>query len=293
MTADCHSSLDPATSKIYAMNMPSKPTAILSTSSWTFHPLLGSPKITGVTDTSLPEVKDSVWPELLEALANFGASSIDVCHFHLSSRDPSQQRELADAFRRAGVQPQTFLVDAGNLAGDDESHLEWIQSWFADASRLGCQSIRVLGGEDAFSEAGLEKSVSRFKTLAPAAKAQGLRLLTENFKALLRDASVIANFLERLGGEVGFLLDFGNLKAESYYEDLERLAPLAEACHAKAIPKDGSPDSERFERSLELLRASGFSGPIALIGNEKDMGPWDHLQWMKDKISERFELHPK
>jgi len=72
--------------------------------------------------------------------------------------------------------------------------------------------------------------------------------------------------LDRLGGEVGLCVDFGNYKGPRKYQDLAAIMPRAGSIHAKAhFPEAGQMDRDDFVRCLDLSRDAGFSGPSKII----------------------------
>ncbi len=266
------------------------PSPTLGFSTWTFHRLLGRPAINSPAAPEPPNVDDAQWPSLLQAAHDFGFRRLDICHFHLSSREPAKLNEFAARLRETGLQPHALLMDTGDLSTGNPTDLDWAKQWLRDAARLGCECMRVPGGLSPFNEDAFTRSLDAFRLLIPIAEDTGIALITENWLPLLRRAEHIDRFLDALEGRVGFLLDLGNLVPEDRYAELEQLAPLAQACHAKAnFLDDQQPDQADFQRCLDCLRRHDFDGPLTFIGDEADLSGWPHLTWMKTQVRQAWQ----
>ena len=265
----------------------------LSVSSWSLHRSLGAPPITGPGNgVSVPNGHD---PEALLALPGrlpaLGIHTLELCHFHLPSRDPGYLRELAAAMKRAGVSLFSFLVDGGDIADPDtgERDMAWIAAWMPAAEALGASRMRVVAGKQPPSEATLQLSLERVGTLAEQAAGRGIRLMTENWFPLLFTPQLVHRLLEGLDGAVGLCLDFGNWSGEDKYERLEKITPLAESCHAKAaFDVAGEMDRADYERCLDLLDGAGFQGPYTLIFDSPALPEEEGLRLEAEIVRERI-----
>ena len=221
-------------------------------------------------------------------VAAYGLSKLEICHFHLPSTDDSYLDELRAALDTAGVELFTLLVDSGDLtaldpqtrAADEAS----IAGWIDIAARLGATRVRVIAGEAVPQPDGiaLAASVDALARLAERVEAGGLRLVTENWHALLDHPAEVLALLDRLQGRVGLKLDFGNWPRPRKYVDLARIAPRAECTHAKAsFSPAGQMDQADFTRCLEICRAAGFDGPHILI-YDSGGDEWASLAQMRE-----------
>ena len=85
-------------------------------------------------------------------------------------------------------------------------------------------------------------------------------------------------------GRLGLKLDFGNWRGERKYDDLAKIAPLADCTHAKAAySSPGEMDHADFTRCLDICRDAGFSGPHILIFSDAG-DEWDNLDQMRDVV---------
>jgi sugar phosphate isomerase/epimerase len=255
----------------------------LSASTWSLHRALGRPGFYGPADARIPSETHGrgalTLLELPARLAAFGIGTLEICHFHLPSRDPAYLGELRAALGAAGVRLFSLLVDDGDITGPDAARdLGWIRGWVPVAAALGAERMRVIAGKAEPSEAALARSTDALGALADEASAAGLRLMTENWFALLARPDTVLALLDRLEGRVGLCLDFGNWRGDGKYERLAAIAPRAESCHAKAhFASPGALDRADFTRCLELTRAAAFAGPYTLIYDGPGDDEWAGL----------------
>lgn len=253
----------------------------LSVSTWSLHRTLGRPSGYG-PGQSIPERGQEGLPllQLPAQLQEFGLFTLEICHFHLPSRDRGYLRELHNAMLDAGVEPFTLLVDAGDISdpvhGDRD--LEWISGWLDDAAELGVERTRVIAGKQSPSDETLSASITRLRRLADRADAVGVRLTTENWLALMASPTQVYQVLDALDGRLGLCVDFGNWRGSSKYGDLAQLMPRAESFHAKChFGEDGTMDKEDFVRCLELAREAKQAGPYTLIYDGPNADEWAGL----------------
>ncbi|HWQ11424.1 MAG TPA: TIM barrel protein [Roseiflexaceae bacterium] len=262
----------------------------LSVSTWSLHRALGRPGFYGPADARIPAETHGrgalTLLELPARLAAFGIRTLEICHFHLPARDPSYLRALRGALEAAGVRLFSLLVDDGDVTGPEAARdLEWIRGWLPVATVLGAERVRVIAGKSEPSEETLARSVAALEGLAADAASSGLRLMTENWFALLSRPDTVLALLDRLEGRVGLCLDFGNWGGEGKYERLAAIAPRAESCHAKAhFVAPNAPDREDYTRCLELTRAAGFSGPYTLIYDGPGDDEWAGLSLERELV---------
>ena len=221
-------------------------------------------------------------PDLLglpAALAAHGYGSAQLCHFYLPRRDPSYLGELRAAFADAGVALECLLVDDGDLAhpSDGDAQRDWVSSWLADAEVLGAARARVVAGQQAPDDETLPASAARLRELAD--RHPGLRLVTENWHALLPDAAAVLELLERTEGRVGFLADLGNWRGPDRHTQLAAVADRAETCQAKVrTDADGRLDLDEYRTCLRVLADAGYAGPLALVHDGPDPDEWGRLE---------------
>lgn len=249
-----------------------------SVSSWALHPLLGTvfPGRPGDPDARLmtPHAGDNGATTLLDLparLAAHGFRTMEICHFHIPSRDAAYLSDLRAALDAAGVELWSLLIDDGDIT-HPERHArdrDWIAGWVDVAGTLGAKRTRVIAGKQEPNDETLARSRDAFAMLAAHAAAQDVRVMTENWFSVLSRPEHVHALLKSLDGAVGLCLDFGNWGGPTKYDDLAAIAPLAESCHAKCdYPASGQPDTDDYSRCLEITRAADFSGPFTLVYSE-------------------------
>jgi hypothetical protein len=253
----------------------------LSVSTWSLHRTLGRPATYGpgqeIPARSQQGVSLLELPALLE---DFGIFTLEICHFHLPTRDRGYLRELHRAMMDAGIEPFTLLIDAGDVTDPvhGERDLDWISGWFDDAAELGVERARVIAGKSQPSEEAMAASIHALRRLADRAEAAGVRLMTENWLALMASPAQVLPVLDALGGRIGLCVDFGNWRGAEKYDDLAQLMPHAESFHAKChFDEGGRMDKEDFVRCLELARAATKVGPYTLIYDGPNADEWAGL----------------
>lgn len=247
--------------------------ARLSVSTWSLHRSLGRPKIYGPEATGPQSATPTTPPafnllELPARIAAAGIHTLEICHFHLPSTEPSYLQQLRSAIEEAGVELWQLLIDAGDVTDPQTASrdIEWIKHWIDVAGQLGATRARVIAGKAEPSAAALATSQQALRALAEYAKARDVRIMTENFYSLTSTPQAVLTLLDGLQGEVGLLADFGNWKGPQKYADLAQIFPRAESYHAKChFSGPGQPDRDDYVQCLELTRAAGFAGPYTLI----------------------------
>lgn len=255
----------------------------LAVSTWSLHRSLGS-----FYRDSPDEPRDGVaeprWgPERLSLLdlpaelGRRGYAALQICHFHLPSRDPGYLAELRGSLDDSSVELDALLIDDGDLTHptDADRHEAWVSGWVETAQALGAVKARVVAGRQVPTPERLVQSATRLARLA--GRHPEIRLVTENWLELLPTAAEVHAVLERTEGRVGLCLDFGNWTGPGKYDELASVADYTETCHAKCGFTTAGPDSADFTRCLELLRDTGYTGPLALIYDGPDGDEWAGL----------------
>lgn len=259
--------------------------ARLSVSTWSLHRTLGDPAMYGPEQgQQIPqETHNKGTLRLLEvpaAIKAHGIQTLEICHFHLPSLDTGYLRELRAELENAEIECFSLLVDNGDITHSEHAERDqaWIAGWLSVAAQLGARCIRVIAGKAAPSPAALEQSYQGLKRLCQQAQASGIRIMTENWFGTLSRPEAVTTLLNRLEGQVGLCMDFGNWGGPTKYSDLAALAPLAESCHAKAhFSPQYQIDEQDYRRCLQMTREARFSGPYTLIYDGPDADEWQGL----------------
>lgn len=251
-----------------------------SVSTWSLHRTLGRPANYGPGEEP-PAMAAGGVPlvDLAAKLAEAGIRTLEICHFHLPSRDPAYLTRLRAALEATGIELWSLLVDAGDISQPEMAarDLAWIAEWLPVAQALGAQRVRVSAGQDS-SDAGLARATAGLRRLADLAATHGLRLMTENWHATLTTPERVKSVLTALDGDLGLCVDFGNWQGPTKYEDLAAIMPAAESCHAKAaFNREGTMDEADYRHCLDLTRAADFAGPYTLIYDGPDNDEWRGL----------------
>lgn len=226
--------------------------------------------------------------DLPAELARRGYGAFQLAHFYLPTTDPAYLAELRAALADSRVELECFLVDDGDPADTTGSAPgeDWISGWLEVARTLGAPRARVVAGKSDPTPLRLDASAATLRRLAD--RHPGLRIVTENWHALLPNADAVIALLERTEDRVGFLIDLGNWRGPDKYEQLARVAHLAETCQAKVRVTGAGLDLTDYRRSLTVLADAGYAGPLAMVYDGPDPDEWGALERAYAVITEVF-----
>lgn len=265
-------------------------------STWSLHRTLGNfvapdSSVAGGRSKELPATDGVSLLELIPQLAAHGYDTLHLCHFHLASRDADYLASVRELLATNGITLDTFLIDDGDLtAPDADRHEAWYGEWLDVAAAVGAQRARIGAGRAAPTPELLAASGARLARLASAHP--DVQVVTENWLEMTPDADSVLAVLDAAadaaGDSVGLLIDLGNWRGPTKYDDLAKLAPRAGTCHAKCHFTADGPDEDDFRRSLTVLQDAGFDGPLALIYDGPDADEWAGLDREWDILTSVF-----
>jgi sugar phosphate isomerase/epimerase len=262
-------------------------------STWSLHRTLGNfvaehSAVRGGPCMTLPQVPDGLTLiELIPEIANRGYAMVQICHFHLQSRDSAYLAKVKSVLETHNVQLEMLLIDAGDLMDPDRStQMDWYSGWLEAATLLGAERARICAGRSAPTPERLTSSGAMLAELArnhPAVK-----IVTENWMEATPDAASVLAVLDAAGPEVGLLIDLANWAPPEKYRELELIAPRAISCHAKCGFSEAGTEADDFRQTLSILKRAGFAGPISLIYDGPDPDEWSGLDFEWEIVNEIF-----
>ncbi len=162
-----------------------------------------------------------------------------------------------------------------SIPTDADQHEAWIAGWLEDAGTLGATRGRVIAGQADPTPELLDQSARRLRRLAAGSP---VRVVTENWMALLPNATSVHQLMDAAAGEFGLLVDLANWTGPDRDTQLASIGGLAETSHAKCMVKpDGSLDTDDFLRALTAVTTGGFTGPLCLVYDGPDPDEWQGL----------------
>ena len=270
----------------------------LAVSSWSLHRTLG------LTYPNRPDHDVALAPEptygvgklsLLDmpaaVVAALDVHRIEVCSFHLTSREADYAAAFRAALQKAGVRFQTLLIEYGDISNPAtaERDLAWIERWIDTAALFGAEQARVIAGRAEPTREAPDRSIAGLTRLGHYGEARGVRVVTENWFELLPGPREVRYLFDRLDDTVGLNGDFGNWSGPAKYDDLEAIFDLATCCHAKADFGGGVLHAEDYRRCLMAADAAGFRGPLTLIYDGPDDDEFGNLAIERDFIRRHYE----
>jgi sugar phosphate isomerase/epimerase len=256
----------------------------LSLSTWSLHRNLGPLHFTQWDEqTSTPITRIEEQPELITLLklpgilANKGFSALEICHFNFPDTSEAYLLQLKHSFQKANIRFYTLLIDYGDISSADErrrqADIAWIKGWIYSASLAGAERVRIIAGDgDPSDPEALKRSAEALALLSEYASEVNVRVITENFRMLASTADNCLALLGACGEQLGLISDFGNFRGSNKYDELALIIPSSEMVHAKAeTNEDGFPNVLEFKQCMEIVKKSGYQGPISLIYD----GPYD------------------
>lgn len=217
-----------------------------------------------------------------------GYARMELCHFHLPSRDAEYLTKFRKALQNSGVVLQTLLIDDGDLSHPDfaDRDAAWIQGWIDISAALGAEAVRVIAGRHSWTEKSAATATEKLKELTSHAEILGVRVRIENWFDLLSKPSNVIEMLNRLEGRLGLCLDFGNWSGPTKYEDLAAIASRAETTHAKADFLDAETlDTEDYQKCIDILLGVNFTGPFVIVNGGKGDDEWEAISQQAEFIS--------
>jgi sugar phosphate isomerase/epimerase len=273
-----------------------EPASRIAVSTWSLHRLLGTTYPHDLATDAVSDGEDTYGAGeesllgLPSVLANHGYHRLEIVSFHLRSRDPVYLGELRSQLDTAGVALQTLLIDAGDITDpvNGARDTRWIAGWLDVARELGAQNARIIAGKQPYAPETMARSVAGFRELLAANAGSPLRLVTENWFALLSTPDAVHELLDRMEGQVGLLGDFGNWTGQGKYAALASIFSRAELSHAKASFGPEGMDEADYGLCLAAAEEAGYKGPYTLIFDADHPSEWTGLAQERDFIVERI-----
>jgi sugar phosphate isomerase/epimerase len=213
------------------------------------------------------------------ARQEFGVGTIELVSTFFERQDAAYLNRLREAIERERLRVANIAVDTGTLATPDpatrRTDLEAIKQWVHVARAVGSEAIRVNTGDAAPDDAGaLDRVIEGYRELADHAAEAGVKLLIENHGGLSAAPRNLAAILERVDSPAfGACPDVDNFPGDTWEEGLTIMAPRAVVAHVKVAGydpegwqrrtgRDGQPQVFNLRRSLAILKAAGYRGPL-------------------------------
>jgi sugar phosphate isomerase/epimerase len=220
--------------------------------------------------------------------------TLELCHFHLPTTDPTYLETFKQRLQAAGIELFSILIDAGNIASADASQIAaddlLIGQYIGVAATLGAKRVRIDAGLEPPTPEVIVRSARRLQEYAQIAASSGLQVSTENWHATSQNPEVLLEILERCAGTVQLCADTGNAEASSdKYQTLALLLPKASVVHFKPrYTAGGDIDMLDLEHCVRLIQEANFDGVLTLIFDQKQ-NEWQGIARLCDALQSRLE----
>lgn len=264
---------------------------LIAVSSWSLHRTIGiSYPDSPTTGPQEAKKHSDVALDLLElpaALRAHGYDAMQLCHFHLPSRDSGFAQEFRAALRDSNVKLLTVLIDEGDVIHPEhgEASMEWIASWVVTSYQLGAGRARVIAGKQPYSGENMDLAVGRLRTIAEVASEVGVQLETENWFPLLSTPGAVHEILDRMEGDLELCADFGNWPKPDIYDTLPKIMPRAKTCHAKFEFLSATDlDETHGNACLQIALDAKYQGPFVLVNGGQSDSDWEAMDIQRRAI---------
>ncbi len=162
--------------------------------------------------------------------------------------------------------------DAAKLAADIEHTKKWIDYYAV----LGAPVIRIFAGNQPAKENWSDtvfRCVKACETVCDYASQKGVYLGLENHGGVTAKADGLLEIVGKVQAKsFGVNFDCGNFRSTSNpYKELEQIAPYAVNAQIKVeIFPNGNKEETDLKRVMNILRAAGYSGWVALEYEAKE-----------------------
>jgi len=213
------------------------------------------------------------------AKERYNISQIELCQMHVLSQEPEYLAQMKEALKYAGVSVVNMPIDVGNISLQNP---EWraediaeIKTWIDAAEYLGSPRVRVNSGHPGgvvfgpaeLGEFDLSVTIASYRELAAYCQSRDMTLLLENHWGISADPQNIMRLVEGVASSAFRLCpDFGNFDDEVRYKGLGMMFPYAAMVHAKTYDFNEAGGQDRFDfgRCMEIMKTSGYDGPISI-----------------------------
>ena len=212
---------------------------------------------------------------------------MQLCHFHLPSRETEYIAAFRSALRENNVDLLTLLIDDGDVSDplEGEASVEWTASWVRTAAELGASRVRLIAGKQPYSRQAMDLAFFRLMLIAKVAEEVGLICEIENWHALMATPEAVHEMLDRSLGMIRLNADFGNWPKPERYETLPKIFDRAETCHAKfEFVSPSELDADDTEKLLTIAKNAGYRGPMVLVNGGPGESDWDAMDIQRQAI---------
>lgn len=277
-------------SALWGQALPTKERFPIAVQAYSLGPLFLSGKLS---------IKD--FPQMVRT--DFGVSGAEYWNLPLAAHQNDQPylKELLQRAEDSGVTNTLMLVDLINLqdrsrgpslvstkAEERRQAIEDHKAWMDTAKTIGCSAVRVnLWGDGLSADEIMTLSEDSLGQLLEYGSTLDMSIVIENHGGFTSDAKWLVQLMQQINHPLlGTLPDFGTanfcierapakanelysktcLNQYDKYKGVAEMLPYAKGISAKAMQFDSKGEAVEtdFERMMNLIKASDFSGYIAI-----------------------------
>ena len=209
----------------------------------------------------------------IEFCAEIGLDAVELTAYYFAKTSPEYLAHLKSKCTRLGLDVSGTAVGNDFCVTDPEKlavQKKMVRDWVEHTSRLGGKTIRIFAGKaekNDTEDAARARAVEAIQEVCDHAAKYGIILALENHGGITGTAEQMLAIVKAVKHDAfGVNFDTGNFNTADPYADLEKIAPYAVVSQIKTeIHRKGQkPEEADLKRLLDILKASGFRGYVAL-----------------------------
>jgi sugar phosphate isomerase/epimerase len=214
------------------------------------------------------------YPQFVDACAELPLDAVEFTQYYFPETSPKYLADLKLQCTRLGLDVSGTAINNDFCVADAsrlKTQIAHVKQWVEHTSRLGGKTIRIFAGNvpnGVPEERARMQCVEAIQEACEHAGQFGIFLALENHGGIVRTIDQMLAIVQAVKSPwFGVNWDTGGFPAGADpYADLTRLAPYAVVSQIKThIPRPGGKSEDAdLKRLLDILRATGFRGYVAL-----------------------------
>ncbi len=208
----------------------------------------------------------------IELCADLGLDAVELTAYYFARTTPEYLAHLKSKCTRLGLDVSGTAVGNDFCISDPTklgAQKKMVRDWVDHTSRLGGKTIRIFAGKaekNDSDESARGRATEAIEEACAYAAKYGIILALENHGGITATAEQMLAIIKTVKSDAfGVNFDTGNFHTDDPYADLTKIAPYAVVSQIKTeVHPKGKRDDADLKRLLDILKAAGFRGYVAL-----------------------------